>query len=252
MERQVQGAGVALACEVAGAGPPVLLVHGLGDGRDGWRPVAEALAGEAAVIAYDRRGYGASEAPEPYERTTVQEQAEDAAAVLAACAAGPAVVCGEDFGALVCLDLARRHARLLAGAVVIDPPLHAFVGGATERLAAERVLIEGSLREAGPAAAAQALLAAEGYGPERQARGAASHRALFADWGGQPAWDYGRRDLRDLDVALRVLSSPRAGPHERAAADVLAGLAPRAVRWDDGTADAIRDLLGTAAVTRRA
>ena len=83
MERQVQGAGVALACEVQGAGPPVLLVHGLGDAREGWRETAAALAGEATVITYDRRGYGASEAPEPYERTTVEEQAEDAAAAQA-------------------------------------------------------------------------------------------------------------------------------------------------------------------------
>ncbi|MFN8133461.1 MAG: alpha/beta fold hydrolase [Solirubrobacteraceae bacterium] len=252
MERQVQGAGVALACEVQGAGPPVLLVHGLGDAREGWRETAAALAGEATVITYDRRGYGASEAPEPYERTTVEEQAEDAAAVLAACASGPAVVCGEDFGALVCLDLAQRHGDRLAGAVVIDPPLHAFVAGAAERLATERVLIEARLRDEGPPAAAAALLAAEGHGPERQARGAANHRALFADWGGQPAWDYGRRGLRALDLPLRVLSSSHAGPHERAAADTLAGLAPQAVRWDGAAADAIRDLLGAAAVTRRA
>ena len=106
--------------------------------------------------------------------------------------------------------------------------------------------------DAHAASTAAALLAAEGHGPERQARGAANHRALFADWGGQPAWDYGRRGLRALDLPLRVLSSSHAGPHERAAADTLAGLAPQAVRWDGAAADAIRDLLGAAAVTRRA
>jgi pimeloyl-ACP methyl ester carboxylesterase len=250
MEREVQGAGVALACEVTGAGPPVLLVHGMGDRAEGWRAAAAALAGEAAVIAYDRRGYGASEAPDPYERTTVQEQAEDAAAVLRALAEGPAVVCGEDFGAAVCLDLAQRHPDLVAGAVLVDPPLSAFVAGAAERLAAERVLIEASLRDAGPAAAADALLEAEGHGP-RRARGAANHRALFADWGGLPAWDYGRRSLRSIELPLHVLSSGRARAHERAAADVLAGLAPRAVRGEDDVVGAVRDQLRSAALTRR-
>ena len=33
---------------------------------------------------YDRRGWGASEAPEGYRRTTVEEQSEDAAVLLEA------------------------------------------------------------------------------------------------------------------------------------------------------------------------
>ena len=66
----------------------MLLVHGIGTGRAAWSATAGALAAEAQVIAYDRRGYGESGAPEPYTRTTVSEQAEDAA-LLAALGAGP-------------------------------------------------------------------------------------------------------------------------------------------------------------------
>ena len=108
----VEGAGVPLACFERGSGPPVLLVHGMADRAAGWDDTAEALAAGARTIAYDRRGYGGSGAPEPYERTTVEEQAEDAAALLRSLDAVPAVVGGRDFGALVCLDLCKRHAGL--------------------------------------------------------------------------------------------------------------------------------------------
>jgi pimeloyl-ACP methyl ester carboxylesterase len=101
----VEGAGVPLACFERGSGPAVLLVHGMADRAAGWEATAAGLAGEARPIAYDRRGYGGSGAPEPYERTTVEEQAEDAAALLASLGAAPAVMCGRDCGALVCLDL---------------------------------------------------------------------------------------------------------------------------------------------------
>src|SRR5436190_317100 len=89
----VPGLGVELAVVECGSGPAVVLVHGMADAAAGWAPVAEALAAHARVIAYDRRGYGDSEAPEPYARTTVEEQAEDAACLMearGAAGAGPA------------------------------------------------------------------------------------------------------------------------------------------------------------------
>ncbi|HVE69114.1 MAG TPA: alpha/beta fold hydrolase, partial [Solirubrobacteraceae bacterium] len=159
--------GAELAVVERGAGEPVLLVHGMADRAAGWAPVVAALTGDgrapagsgrARVIAYDRRGYGASTAPEPYERTTVAEQSEDAAALLAALGARPAAVCGRDLGALVALDLARRHRDRVAGLVVVDPPLYAFSAAATEVLGAERLALEEALRDGGPAAAVRAWL----------------------------------------------------------------------------------------------
>src|SRR5688500_13379567 len=97
----VEGAGVPLAYAERGAGPPVLLVHGLASDAEAQAPVAEALAADARVVAYDRRGYGGSGAPEAYAGTTVEEQAEDAAALLRALDAAPAVVAGDGFGALI-------------------------------------------------------------------------------------------------------------------------------------------------------
>ena len=49
---------------------------------------SQKLARLGRVIAYDRRGHTRSELPEPYERTSVGEHADDAAALLEALGAG--------------------------------------------------------------------------------------------------------------------------------------------------------------------
>jgi pimeloyl-ACP methyl ester carboxylesterase len=235
--------GAELAVTVAGAGAPVLLVHGLADRGAGWADVVRDLgtaAGEgepggARVIAYDRRGYGGSSAPEPYASTTVAEQAEDAAALLDALGAAPALVAGRDLGALVALDLATRHRDRVAGLVVINPPVYAFSGAATEALGAERIVLEDALRDGGPPAAVRAWLKARGAAPERP--GAAPERlawadedaiAFFADFAGLATWPTSRRALRALDVPLAVLISPAAPPYVRECAEALASLVPGA------------------------
>ncbi len=47
----------------AGDGPALLLVHGIGDSSDTWRPVFEQLARTHTVIAPDLLGHGRSEKP---------------------------------------------------------------------------------------------------------------------------------------------------------------------------------------------
>jgi len=248
MPQMVEGAGVELAYQERGSGPTVVLVHGIGDSGAGWQTVAAVLEPHARVVTYDRRGYGDSGAPEPYEATTVQEQTEDLAALIAAVGGAPVTVCGCDVGALVCLDLARRHRALVAGAVLVDPPVFAFVEQATEALSGERLRLEEGLRDGGPAAAVEAHLQAAGYDAERCARGRSAHAAFFADYAGLATLELGRRDLRDITVGVRILSTTRAAPHERAAAAVLDGLMPEAVlaQESDDIAGAVLGLLGQA------
>ena len=237
----VDGAGVPLAYESSGSGPPVLLVHGIGTGRAAWSATAGALAAEAQVIAYDRRGYGESGAPEPYTRTTVSEQAEDAAALLAALGAGPAVACGADLGALVVLDLLLRHPGVVRAAVLVDAPAFPLVAEATAALGAERETLETALRDEGrgPAIAAWAGL--------RGVTGVAADvpaRVFFADYGAQPTLALSRRELRGLDVPVAVIDGPAAPGYVRAAGDALAGLLPRSRRGGaEDPAAAVRALL---------
>jgi pimeloyl-ACP methyl ester carboxylesterase len=239
----VEGAGVPLAVVERGDGPPVLLVHGIASDAAALEPVARDLAAAAWVIAYDRRGYGSSGAPEPYQGTTVNEQAEDAAAVLRALDAAPALAVGDGFGALVVLDLLTRHRARVRAAVLSDPPLYMLVPDATEALAAERAEIAEAVRGRGPAAGVQAWLG-DRAGSAALERAKAAHRAFFADYAGLASWPASRRGLRALDAPAVVLTGPSSPPSIVAAADALAALMPAAVRAHDGElAAAARSLL---------
>jgi pimeloyl-ACP methyl ester carboxylesterase len=241
----VEGAGVALNVVERGAGAPVLLIHGLASDAEAMALVAQVLADDARAIAYDRRGYGSSGAPEPYRGTTVEEQAQDAAALLGALDAGPAVICGDGFGALVALDLAKRHRPLVRAAVLFNPPLFMFVPEATERLAAQHVELEAAVREGGPEAGVEAWLGGRAQGAALE-RACAAHRAFFADYAGLASWPVTRRELRALDVPAVVLTGPSSPPHIVAAADALAALLPVVARADDGDlVAAVRTLLAS-------
>ncbi len=134
--------GVEIAWNGRGDGPPVLLIHETAATAAVWDPLADALATQFRAIAYDRRGWGDSSEPEEYRRTTVEEQSEDAAAVIEAVADGPTVVCGAGLGAVIALDLLLRRGELVSGAVVIEPPLFQLLPVATEALSEDRHRIE--------------------------------------------------------------------------------------------------------------
>jgi pimeloyl-ACP methyl ester carboxylesterase len=228
----VEGAGVELAYEDQGADPPTtLVVHGMASGAAASAELRSRLSGR--VIAHDRRGYGGSGAPEPYAATTVQEQGEDAAALLLALGAAPARVVGFGFGALIALDLLVRRPELLASAVLCDAPLLAFVPEANEALAAERQHLEEALRDGGPQAAIAYWLG-PGADPEAVARGQASPRGFFADYAGLATWSPSRRELRGIGVPVVFVTGPDSAPHVIRAADEAAGLVPGASRRTDG------------------
>ncbi|MGI8803685.1 MAG: alpha/beta fold hydrolase [Solirubrobacteraceae bacterium] len=233
----MEGAGVELHYEVRGEGSPVFLVHGLAADAAAFAPLVAGLADRATTIAFDRRGYGSSGAPEPYTATTVAEQAQDAAALLAGLGLAGVTAVGEGFGALVVLDLIKRHAALVGAAVVADPPLYAFVPEATEIMSEERARLERSLRHAGPAAAVEDWLAGRA-GAERLGRAREAHRGFLADYAGLASWPVTRAELRGLAPPIVVLTGPDTPAHVAAAADALARLVPGGRRRYDG------DLLG--------
>jgi pimeloyl-ACP methyl ester carboxylesterase len=241
MTETVEGAGVALSVTARGDGRPLLLVHDLAADARAWEPLVAGLGERAGVrtIAYDRRGYGASGAPEPYERTTVQEQAQDARAVLegvvgaggaGATATAGALAVGAGFGALVVLDLLVRMPGLLGGAVLLEPPVYQFSPSATAVLSEQRRLLEVALRDGGPAAAVEA------WRPGVDDAVRAAHRAFFADFGGLASWPVTRGELRAVAVPVAVVTDSATPPHLVEAADALAALLPQVSRTLDGDA----------------
>lgn len=95
---------VTIGWEEAGAGSPVLLIHGLGYARWGWEPLTPLLAEQHRVISFDNRGIGASSVPPgPY---TAAEMAGDALAVLDAAQVDRAHVVGTSLGGMIAQELA--------------------------------------------------------------------------------------------------------------------------------------------------
>ena len=189
--------GVELSWSERGAGVPVLLVHETATDSAAWVPLAEALAGAGArAISYDRRGWGASSAPEGYRRTTIEEQSEDAAELIEVAGAVPALACGAGIGAVIALDLLLRRPELVAGAVLVEPPVLGLLPEATEMLSGDRAVLEGAAG-AGPAALVELYLSgglgALASGAERlpaELTAPARERPLsvVAELGAVPVW----------------------------------------------------------------
>lgn len=256
---RADGAGVELAYDEAGAGPPVLLVHGTALTRLSWRETVQALGGAMRSIAYDRRGYGDSGAPEPYTGTTIEEQSEDAAALLAALDAAPALVCGHSVGGIVALDLLLRHPRLVSGVVVIEPPLLSLSPAGAETLSAIREGVESAAREGGPEAAVEAFVESqdgpgllEAIGAERADAIRASGRGAFADFGAANGWQFSRAGLRAISAPVLVLRGARSTPVYREVAGALAEMIGSAQlrEIDAGHVGPLDDPAGVAAAIR--
>jgi pimeloyl-ACP methyl ester carboxylesterase len=111
----VRAGGSRFYYEEQGDGPPILLIHPAGSTASTWGTLTGDLAGAGRLIAYDRRGYarsGGEVARSP------AGHARDAAAVLEALGAGPAVAVGTSAGATIALDLVVRRPDLVRAVVV--------------------------------------------------------------------------------------------------------------------------------------
>jgi pimeloyl-ACP methyl ester carboxylesterase len=138
----LEARGVKIAWSERGEGQPVLLVHETAADASVWDAVAEKVAASSRAISYDRRGWGASSAPVGYRRTTVEEQSEDSVALLESADAAPAVVVGAGVGAMLALDLLIRRPDLVAGTVLVEPPVLQLLPAATEALSDDRRRLE--------------------------------------------------------------------------------------------------------------
>ncbi|CAB4873966.1 unannotated protein [freshwater metagenome] len=231
MPLTVPGAGVDLEAHVVGEGPSVLLVHDMADGPERMMRLAAQLAEPVRAIAYARRGYRGSGAPEPYAGTTVAEQAEDAASLIGAFGAAGAIALGEGFGALILLDLLLRHPGLVASAVLVDPPLYAFAPESTRELAGERGEMQDAIAAGGPqGGVARWLRDRPGRDEELAQR---DHHAFYADYAGLATLPLTRADLRGIAEPLVLLTGPQSTRAALLAAEGVSSLLPGALRRED-------------------
>jgi pimeloyl-ACP methyl ester carboxylesterase len=121
--------------EIRGAGPTLLMIPGAEGDAEEYARVVALLEDEFTIICYDRRGFSRSPRPEGYNGTTVEQQADDAAAVLKATGLGPAAVWGNSSGAIIGLSLVLRHPEMVSRAMLHEPPLFAGANDAAGVLA---------------------------------------------------------------------------------------------------------------------
>lgn len=104
---QTEIAGLRVAFERAGEGPPLVLLHGaLGDSRD-WRRQLDGLSDEFAVVAWDAPGCGQSS--DPPEAFGESDFADCLAGFIGALGLTRPHVLGHSFGGVLALALYRRH-----------------------------------------------------------------------------------------------------------------------------------------------
>ena len=97
-----------IACEVSGAGPPLVLVHGAGSARWSFDLLRPHLEGRFTVIALDRRGRGDSTDGDEY---SLERECDDVAAVVRDAGEG-AFLFGHSYGGLVAAGAALRSTSL--------------------------------------------------------------------------------------------------------------------------------------------
>ncbi len=115
--------GFGLAFVDAGAGPPLLLVHGWPETRRiWWRNIAALAHAGFRVIAPDLRGFGDSDiAPDGFE--DVPSHSRDLAALLDELGVATCVLVGGDLGGAIIQDFSLRYPERVSRMVIFNSPL---------------------------------------------------------------------------------------------------------------------------------
>lgn len=101
--------GLTLHAERAGAGPPVVLLHGFTGSTTTWRRVTDVLSPEFEVIAIDIVGHGRSASPEAVDRYRMRRCVDELVAALHALGHERAAWLGYSMGARTALQVAAHR-----------------------------------------------------------------------------------------------------------------------------------------------
>jgi len=120
---RMHASGLDLHVVRAGAGPPVILLHGFPDGWRSWRHQIGALADAGfSVLAPDLRGYDGSDRPSHRSAYALPHLVADVAALVRSTGAARAHVAGHDWGGLVAWALAGWQPELVDRLAIVNAP----------------------------------------------------------------------------------------------------------------------------------
>jgi pimeloyl-ACP methyl ester carboxylesterase len=111
--------GTTLAYEIAGSGPPLVLLHGFSFDMRSWDCQLAAFGERHTVLRYDLRGFGRSALPGvvPYSHI------DDLAALIGALGLGPAHLVGLSLGANIALGCALERPKVVRSLVLVSSGL---------------------------------------------------------------------------------------------------------------------------------
>ena len=183
MPEFIERCGISTAFEVAGNGPPLLMLHGAEGSRRQFAAILPELVDRYTVITYDQRDCGDTVSPD--SPATLAALADDAQALLKALGHPSAFVFGTSFGGRVAQALAVRHAQTIRRLVLASTwPLPVSLAAANPEVAQELVHLRLNLPASAeqlaeyffPAAFLVAHPAASGHFKTAPARSARSER----------------------------------------------------------------------------
>lgn len=119
MTRIDVGGGFALNVEVAGAGPPLALLHGFTGSSAAWGEFGSLLAAHFTTIAFDIVGHGDSDAPANLDHYTMERCVEDLVAATALAGFPRTAWLGYSMGARTALHVAAAFPEAVTRLVLI-------------------------------------------------------------------------------------------------------------------------------------
>jgi 3-oxoadipate enol-lactonase len=117
---RIQVGDFGVAVSDVGAGPPVVLLHGLACSRRMWFHQVRVLRSRFRVIAYDQRGHGQTDAPSAATDYSARHLARDLVAVLDAFKIERAAIVGFSLGGGPALALAASRPERVSRLVLAD------------------------------------------------------------------------------------------------------------------------------------
>jgi 3-oxoadipate enol-lactonase len=144
---------IGMAYDDVGTGPAVVFLHGFPHDRSLWAAQVSAFADRARCVAPDLRGFGGSSATPP---CSMEQYADDVAALLDALSIPDAVLVGLSMGGYVAFSFWRRH-RSRVRALVLA---HTRATADSEEMRARRRRLVAVARSEGSRAVADLQIAA--------------------------------------------------------------------------------------------
>ncbi|WP_245713374.1 alpha/beta fold hydrolase [Nocardia rhamnosiphila] len=118
MQTVTSADGTTIAYEKTGSGPAIIVISNVAEDHTGVAGLAKALSEHFTVIAFDRRGRGASGDPQPYDPA---RELDDIAALIDV-AGGSAALTSGSGGCAIALDAASALGDRVTGLYLYEPP----------------------------------------------------------------------------------------------------------------------------------